>query len=412
MEQSYWQEFMQGSKNILLLQGPIGPFFHQLSQFLEKEHEKTVYKVNFNGGDAMHYPPCSRSFQYYGSVDEFETFLLTLIEQYSIDSVVCFGHKRAYHIVAKKLCLQREGLNFWAFEEGYLRPHYITFEKWGVNNDSKVPTEASFYTSEHFPIIHEQPPLPVASGFWPKFNLAMDYYMGMYFCRDHFPEYQHHRETKVMTYIGAWLLSFWRSYVCKPKEKWLARQIADGQFGEFFIVPLQVHNDSQVRTFGEGMSVPSFIRAVLASFAKHAPKDHNIILKHHPMDRGFNHYGLFIRKLAKRYGIEGRVQYVLDIPMPIFLRQAKGMVLINSTSGLSALLHGMPVKVLGKAPYDFEGLADQQPLESFWQHPKKPEMKVFKNYRLYLLYKTQLNANFYRGGVHVSADLEQISNKI
>lgn len=37
-------------KNVLLLQGPVGNFFHHLAIRMEKKQTK-VFKLNFNGGD-------------------------------------------------------------------------------------------------------------------------------------------------------------------------------------------------------------------------------------------------------------------------------------------------------------------------------------------------------------------------
>lgn len=391
---SYWQEFLDESRRILLLQGPIGPYFFQLGQFLHKQG-KEVCKLNFNGGDAFYYPPNDLTYTYLGETKDFLNYLIEFIEQHEIDAVVCFGHKRIYHDIAKQACQNFEGVDFWSFEEGYLRPYYITFEKWGVNSASVLPRDAQFYLDHEPNIPKSREPRPLVSSFFVRFWLAMHYYMAIYFCRNQFKNYIHHRDYKVLNYMAAWATSGWRKWAYKPKECLLAKSIENNDFPEFFIVPLQVHNDSQVKSFGCAKNVPAFVRNVLRSFAKGAEKDIHIIFKHHPMDRGFNHYGALIAKLSKKYGIEDRVHYVFDIPMPVFLRKAKGMVVINSTSGLSALLHNMPVKVLGQAPYDFSGLTDQQPLSRFWSNPQKPDPNVFNAYRSYLLCRTQLNANFY-----------------
>lgn len=392
---SYWQEFIGESHRILLLQGPIGPYFFQLSQFLQKQG-KEVYKLNFNGGDAFYYPLNDMTLIYNDSTDNFSNYLTDFVQKNKIDTVVCFGHKRIYHDIAKQVCKDvGDQIDFWSFEEGYLRPHYITFEKWGVNSASVLPRDAEFYLDNEPNIPKMREPRVLVASFFERFWLAMHYYMAMYFCRNQLKNYIHHRDYKVLNYMAAWATSGWRKWAYKPKECLLAKSIEDDDFPEFFIVPLQVHNDSQVKSFGCAKNVPAFVRNVLRSFAKGADKDIHIIFKHHPMDRGFNHYGELITKLSKKYGIEDRVHYVFDIPMPIFLRKAKGMVVINSTSGLSALLHNLPVKASGQAPYNFAGLTDQQPLSRFWGNPQRPDPKVFNAYRSYLLCRTQLNANFY-----------------
>ncbi len=39
------------------------------------------------------------------------------------------------------------GIGIWIFEEGYLRPYCITFEKDGVNANSSLPRDKNFYLS-------------------------------------------------------------------------------------------------------------------------------------------------------------------------------------------------------------------------------------------------------------------------
>ena len=49
-------------KKVLLLQGPVGPFFHGLAQDLRAVGAE-VHKVNFNGGDKLFYWRDAHSFK-------------------------------------------------------------------------------------------------------------------------------------------------------------------------------------------------------------------------------------------------------------------------------------------------------------------------------------------------------------
>lgn len=113
------------------------------------------------------------------------------------------------------------------------------------------------------------------------------------------------------------------------------------------------------------------------------------------MDRGHRLYGPLIRKLGKQYNISERVKYVHDLPMPELLTHARAVVTINSTAGLSALIHNKPLIVMGNALYDMKGLTFQGHLNQFWQSDFKPDMKLFKKFRLYILRNTQINAVYY-----------------
>lgn len=239
------------------------------------------------------------------------------------------------------------------------------------------------------------PPKEVAPGFWPMAWQAMRYYRAMAAKRVVYPHYRHHRSSNVYWYIQAWCKSALIKRRARRTECEWVRRIEAGQMPPFFVLPLQVHMDSQVKVHSDFKSVASFLRRVLRSFAVDAPADTCLVIKHHPMDRGFIDYRHFLDKLGRHYDINQRIVYVYDIPLPVLMRHARGMVVINSTSGLSAMIHRLPVKVLGRSNYDMLRLTDQQPLDGFWQQPMPPEPAVFNAFRLYHLHKTQINGSFY-----------------
>jgi capsular polysaccharide export protein len=163
-------------------------------------------------------------------------------------------------------------------------------------------------------------------------------------------------------------------------------------------VPLQVHNDAQVHVHSRFHSVDAFISHVVFSFAAHAPADTTLVIKHHPMDRGYHDYTRLIKRLARSHGIEERILYIHDQHTPTLLDHARGVVVINSTVGLSALHHGRPVKVCGDAIYDMEGLTYQGELDHFWtQAGENPiNRELFERFQSYLIEHTQLNGSFYK----------------
>lgn len=397
---SFWTEFLEESKNILLLQGPIGPFFTHFQNYLVDQKNKTVFKLNFNGGDEYYSPVSDTTFNYSGSINEFVNYLDTFVIEHQIDAIVCFGDGRIYHKQAKEYCKQHENMTFWAFEEGYLRPHYITFEKWGVNYNSTLCRDKDRYDKELYcDVVRNNQPekelVPVAASFFTRAKIAVKYYFEMRWKQKYFPQYIHHREARLRIYAGAWLKAGFSKCFYKYKDRETVNQIRNKTFGEFFVFPLQVHNDNQIVRHGKGLSMSAYIRKVIYSFALYAPKNCKLVIKHHPMDRGFSNYHSLISKLSARRGVENRVVYLHEIPMPDLLRNAKGMVVINSTSGISALIHGMPIKVIGNAHYDIQGLSSSLSLKDFWANCTAPRKKCVKNYLSLLQNKTQLNGTFY-----------------
>lgn len=384
-------------RRVLLLQGPVGPFFRHLAAWLE-QRQSQVFKINFNGGDRAYYPPdaTGRVHDYGGTPEAFPEYLDTFLQTHKIDAVACFGDHRPYHRAAKQVCARRK-IRFWAFEEGYFRPHFVTLEESGVNACSPLPREGGFFLKNHPKLALQKytAPAPVPDGFWPRAKRAMWYYAAANLTRRRYPGYRHHRNMGIGHYIALWVKSGIKRAGYALADRRFARQVRSGRFGRFFIVPLQVFNDSQVRVHSD-YDVRDFLLHVLASFAEHAPENTTLIVKHHPMDRGFTDYRRDIRAfLATRPELAGRVFYVHDVPLPVFLRHGAGMVTLNSTSGLSALIHNMPVKLLGRAHYDIPGLTSQQELADFWHAPAKPDAKLFNAYRMYHINITQINGSFY-----------------
>lgn len=163
----------------------------------------------------------------------------------------------------------------------------------------------------------------------------------------------------------------------------------------FYLVSLQVHNDSQITHHSHYKNVEAFIEEVLISFAHFAPKNTTIVFKHHPLDRGHRDYTYFITKLANKLDVSQRVFYGCDMHLPSLIRASLGMITINSTTGLQSVYHKKPTKTMGKALYDIKGITDQKPLDEFWQNPTPPDYEFYLQFREYLIQQTQLNGSFY-----------------
>jgi capsular polysaccharide export protein len=378
-------------KRVLFLQGPVGPFFTRLGRALEQVGA-TVYKIDFNGGDWLYSPRNSIAFR--GRPEEWPAFLEKVLVELRIDVVSLFGDCRPMHRVAHEVA-DRLGLEIGVYEEGYIRPDYITLEKHGVNGHSRIPRTPVFYLST--PVSDLAPRISVGNTFWYAAWWAVSYYLAASLLRPLFRHYRHHRPLTVLE-AWPWARSVFRKARYAIKERRVQSELSTTLAGRYFLVPLQVHNDAQVNVHSRFPSVDAFIGHVVMSFAAHAPKDTTLVVKHHPMDRGYHDYTRLIKRLASAHGIQDRVRYIHDQHLPSLLSHARGVVVINSTVGMSALDHGTPLKVCGDAIYDMEGLTYQGGLDDFWNdaagHSVNQELLVrFQNY---LIENTQLNGSFYK----------------
>lgn len=390
-------ERLLSSKRTLLLQGPIGSFFYQLGEWLIKDGSCAVYKLNFNAGDRYFYPSSTtNTFDYVLSKYDFYNYLTEFIEKHQIQAIVCFGDSRPYHRIAKEFCIDNPNVAFWVFEEGYFRPDYITLERDGVNDFSTLPRNSEFFLSRVDSLPDPIEPKLVASGFLPMAIVAMKYYLSLSKGAKDYPNYEHHREIGIPYYLKLWSKSIIKRVYYYVRDYCFGRKIEEGKLDDFFIVPLQVYDDSQVKYHCDYPDVSTFLADVLESFANFAPKNMNLIVKHHPMDRGGWDYCSVIDRYKKQYpDLAKRVYYIHDVPMPIFLRRAKGMVTLNSTSGISGLLHNIPVITLGRANYDFPGMTYQGSLNDFWCNATPPNKEVFDAYRKFHLNVTHINGSYY-----------------
>ena len=372
---------------VLLLQGPLGPFFEKFAAYLQDAGE-IVHKVNFNGGDEFYNTGrYSQQHRFADTLEQWPAFLSDLIDSQHIEQVFVYGDCRQYHASAKAVC-QTKNVRYFAFEEGYLRPNFITLEEGGVNGHSPVnPAAVRGYRP-----IHKLPDeVELGSNFVNRFKFASVYYNSAVTKRWVYRHYQHHRSFSPVYEAFCWLRSGFR----KTKYKWTQRDLLDPILDQpFFLVPLQVHNDAQILHHSPYESIEHFIEEVLTSF-KNSGSEAKLVLKHHPMDRGHTHYGSFIHRIARRLNLLERVVYLHDNHLPTLLKHCCGVVTINSTTALQAFYHGAPVKVLGDAFFDMDGLTDQNPLSEFWHCPQFIDMNLADRFRAYLIAHGQINGSYY-----------------
>lgn len=394
---------LQG-KRVLLLQGPVGPFFRRLARQLRAAGAE-VHKVNFNGGDCLFY--AGQALRWRGPMESWPQHFAALLERLSIDVVLLFGDCRPIHRAACRVAQQR-GIKVGAFEEGYVRPNFITFERFGVNGYSLIPRRPDFYTrltGEVRALERE-----VGNTFWWAALWATLYYTASAVAYPLFSRYRHHRPLTLLE-AWPWLRSGWRKLAYAWSERGLMRTLTGELSRKFFLVPLQLSSDSQVSEHSRFASVADFVSHVVGSFAQHAPRDTTLVIKHHPLDRGYHDYGRLIRTLARQKGLRGRLFYVHDQHLPTLFVHMRGAVVINSTVGFSALTHGAPLKTLGVAIYDLQGLTFEGTLDQFWSAAAhfRPNADLLQRFRDYLIEQTQINGSFYAGGIDGTAGSAMVS---
>jgi len=394
-------------ESVLLLQGPIGPFFTKLGLYW-KERGACVHKMNFNPGDDFYYSPREpNTIQYRHRLDYLEAFVQSYLTSHAIQAVFLFGEYRPIHKVMRALCNIYQ-VDLWVLEEGYYRPGYYTLEHNGVNANSSFATldiDALLTSSPAIANPNATPKVYESYHYMVKWSIL--YWAINLLCSFSYPNYDHHRQLNAMQGVY-WTRSFLRYWQYRITEHSLKKRLkSKNYFGscdqEYFLLPLQVHDDSQMVHHSDYASLENVIEEVVSSFKHYVIQMQKqnptmqplLIIKHHPMDRGHRNYQLFISSLTQSLGIEKQVVYVHDIRLPLLFKNIKGCVTVNSTLGLQALFHGVPVINLGRSFYDKPRITFQGSLDQFWEHPGTVDPIAVAKFKRYIIANAQIAGCLY-----------------
>ncbi|UYY76454.1 capsule biosynthesis protein [Sphingomonas sp. R1] len=361
-------------RSFLFLQGPPGPFFWQLSRELAARG-CAVHRINLNGGDRYDWPEGAIDFR--GRMSTWPMFFDRFVREHAITDLVLYGDCRPMHLAAHRLAKLR-GVAIHVYEEGYIRPDWMTLEPDGVNGHSTLDRDAESIRAR----ARTLPPVPVLPPITASFGRrARDsywYYHRVVTGRIRFPFYRSHRKGVIIVEGLGWI----RKFALSRRRAAQAQQTLAALAGKpFFLFPLQLTGDYQIREhspFGTMMTAADY---VLDSFAQCAPADAHLLVKEHPLDCGFHNWRAFLQRRAKALGVADRVHHIEGGDLGRLARDAQGMVCVNSTSGTLALTAGKPVIVLGDAIYDVPGVTHQGHLDRFWDAPQAPDMELYDAFR-------------------------------
>ena len=380
-------------ENILLLQGPVGPFFGRLGNFLIQKGSK-VFKINFNYADFYFSKNLLNSFNYIGLNIKWKDYVTKFYKQKNIKAIFLLGDKRFFHRIAIQVAKEL-GIKIYVLEEGYIRPNYFTLEEDGVNIDSQLshthPNELSYVNLDY----KEKKFSPFLQMCW----YAMQYWFFGFFFSYKFQNYKHHKNLDLKKMVF-WVRGFFRFLYYEVSEFGLRKEIRQKDNQKYFLCILQVHDDFQVSHNSNYNSIDEFIEEVLLNFKEYIQNEINhdkIIIKHHPLDIGEKNYKRLIKKILKKLSIDqDRVIYIHNIRnLPLIYDKIKGGIMINSTFGLKLIKNQIPVINLSQSFYNKKGLTFQGSLLDFFKDNEIPDKKLVNNFINNLIVKSQVNGSLY-----------------
>ncbi|SMR71552.1 capsular polysaccharide export protein [Aliiroseovarius halocynthiae] len=382
------------NRNFLFLQGPHGPFFSRLAKMLRRSGAQ-VWRVGFNRGDQAFWSDQSSYIPFTQPQDRWADQFARIVETHGITDIVLYGDTRPIHAQAVAAARAR-GLTVHVFEEGYLRPYWVTYERDGSNGNSRLMK----YDVAHMQRILEDadPDMPEAPAHWGDMRHHV-FYGALYhwfvmFLNQRYRNFRPHRAIGV----GKEFLLYVQRLVLMPAiaadRISASLRIRYGGF-PYHLALLQLEHDSSFQMHSPFDTMTEFLERVIAGFAEGAPTHHHLVFKAHPLEDGRVPQRREINRLAQEYGLSDRVHYVRGGKLAKLLDHARSAVTINSTAAQQVLWRGLPLKLFGNAVYAKPEFVSEQPLPEFFDTPTRPDKRAYRDYRHFLLETSQVAGGFY-----------------
>lgn len=386
---------LSGERRVFLfLQGPHGPFFHQLARMLRLAGAE-VWRVGFNAGDRAFWGDRAHYIPYREPAADWPESLRRIIAEKGVTDLVLYGDTRPAH--AQAIAISRPlGLAIHVYEEGYMRPYWITYERGGSNGHSRL---MSMSVPEMRHVLAqsgtESAPPPASWGDMRQHVFYGALYHGCVLFLNR--GYRHFRPHRALS-VGQEFKLYLRHLLLMPftalERRIATRRIRTGGF-PYHIALLQLEHDASFRAHSPFSSMTEFLETVIDGFARGAPAHHHLVVKAHPLEDGRAPIRRELRRLITEYGLNGRVHYLRGGKLAQLLDEARSAVTVNSTAAQQVLWRGIPLRIFGKAVYAKPELVSTQPLPEFFAGAVRPDRRAYADYRRYLLETSQIPGGFY-----------------
>lgn len=388
-------DVLNGQNRVFLfLQGPHGPFFGKLGRMLQTSGAQ-VWRVGFNAGDQAFWRDKSC---YIPFTDESATWpdrFSELLAEKGVTDIVLYGDTRPIHAQAVARA-RAAGLRIHVFEEGYMRPYWVTYERDGSNGHSRLMKMGIAEMRSALENSDMDAPMPPAS--WGDMRQHIFYgavYHGFVLLMNR--RYRNFRPHRALTVAQEFKL-YLRRLMLMPFQA-LDRRIATMRikYGGFpyHLALLQLEHDASFQAHSPFSTMTEFLQTVIEGFAAGAPPHHHLVVKAHPLEDGRVPIRRELKRLARAHGLGGRVHYVRGGKLARLLDEARSAVTVNSTAAQQVLWRGIPLKTFGEAVYDKPEFVSTKPLHQFFAGAARPDHRAYRDYRRFLLETSQVAGGFY-----------------
>ena len=385
----------QKLKKILLLQGPVGPFFRQLQLQLYASGIESK-RVTFHAADAL-FSISDLSTPFTGKAGEWEQWIRAELEFGQYDCVILFGSDRPAHATAIKVAADLQ-CPVISLEEGYLRSGYVTCELNGNNAGN-----SGLLTYQHHDVRESLASRPLEQKTNSTNMLVL--WSAIYYAVRELTKHSgdiglYHRKTEgILKETISWSLHYARRTLVRFAEANIVNLLSGKECASFILVPLQIPSDVQMQKYANGWTNEKLVTHCLHAL-RISTVPQNIVFKTHPLDKKAHDLSAFIKKQAKAVGLLDRVHILHSGNLSKLTEMSSGMIVINSTCAFSALHHNIPLLVLGKAIYRHQKIvtigASPSDIHAFFNRRiSKPSVNT-NNFVNYVKSNALIAGDFYR----------------
>ena len=378
----------------LFLQGPHGPFFGALGKMLRRSGS-VVWRVGFNAGDEAFWSDRSKYIPYQDTPENWPYEFSKICQEKDVTDIVLYGDVRPAHASAIQHA-QDAGLRVHVFEEGYLRPFWITYERGGSNGNSRLMNLKIADMETALEGTDMDTPMPPAHWGDMRHHVFYGalYHWFIMFRNGKYRNFKPHRSLPVTREFQNYLQGLLLMPFHAIERRVSTLRVRYGGF-PYHLALLQLEHDSSFQEHSPFSTMTEFLELVIAQFAKGAPSHHHLVFKAHPLEDGRIPVRQEIRRLAANHCLKDRIHYVRGGKLAQLLNEARSAVTVNSTAAQQALWRGIPLKIFGKAVYEHPEFVSNQSLSDFFTGATRPDNRAYKIYRRYLLETSQVGGGFY-----------------
>src|SRR6266550_1792512 len=281
-------------RSFLFLQGPISDFFDRLGRTLVSRGHR-VHRINLHGGDRLFWHLPATNFR--GRFDDWRGFIGKMLETHAVTDLILHGDRRPYHVVAAEEARAR-GIQVIATDLGYVRPDWITLERDGMSTYSRFPRAPAAIRAlaGQFPIPDLAP--RYHTPFWLISVLDILYNIGLVFGRPFYPHYRYHGLSHPFAEYFGWICSHAKRFLSQSAATRAKARLRAAP-GSYFVFPLQLATDFQIRAHSPFADARDALRQIIASFAR-SGSPRSLVIVGHPLDNGLIDWCGLARGLSRQ----------------------------------------------------------------------------------------------------------------